>query len=212
MKMLEKSARSDALSGFGFGSAPVGPPPRSLEYDVRAYDVADMSGQHRAMAAEPMASGDGAESASAHAVPTPAPPSAGASGPEFSAMPRKPMQTGSVNVLFPGQSIPVPDEAAAATLSSAFGGPTQSGAPAGTTARPAPTELSLDSIFRDAVPPVEPRRESSAFSFDQFFGESPARSPSGSPTPRDRPATPAKDDESGDAEQFSNWLSGLKKK
>jgi hypothetical protein len=80
-------------------------------------------------------------------------------------------QTGSVSVLFPGAVVPGVDEAAAATLSSAFGGPSASQPlmippPA---MRPAATELSLDAIFGEDEVAIE-------------------------------------------AEQFSSWLSGLKKK
>jgi len=129
------------------------------------------------------------------------------------------MQTGSVNVLFPQHAVGAADESAAATLSDAFGGPTQPERPAsGHPARPAASELSLDSIFRESAAPAEPRRGPSAFSFDQFFTDT-AGAESASPA-SEAPATPAhgnaspdvSDPVSADAEQFSNWLAGLKKK
>jgi hypothetical protein len=137
-------------------------------------------------------------------------------------MARKPMQTGSVNVLFPQDAVRPTDETAAATLSSAFGGPTQTGAASvtGRPARPASNELSLDSIFRESPPPTEPRREASAFSFDQFFtdaagptsGSGSAVPSPGAAPPRDSTSDASGADTLSDAEQFSNWLAGLKKK
>jgi hypothetical protein len=149
------------------------------------------------------------------------------------------MQTGSVNVLFPERQVSAPDEAAAAALSSAFGGPSfqpeiDPSAPAGVkaeptaqsrtetatdvsgasgAARPALNELSLDSVFREsAASPPDPRREPSAFSFDQFFGETPPAAASGCSSGADSLLADSLDVGSADAEQFSNWLSGLKKK
>jgi tetratricopeptide (TPR) repeat protein len=207
---------SDTLVGFGLGSAIAAAPSRRYEFDVSAYDAAELSGQRApdsgAPTAEPPAA---AAPASGEAAP---PTSQTATEPaqDPSGLPRKPMQTGSVNVLFPGQSVAGPDETAAATLSSAFGGPTQPGAPgvggaAAGSARPAPSELSLDSIFRESPAPAQPRRESSPFSFDQFFEDAPPATGHAA-TPRDGPATGAPEDSSSDAEQFSNWLAGLKKK
>jgi hypothetical protein len=148
------------------------------------------------------------------------------------------MQTGSVNVLFPERPISAPDEAAAAALSSAFGGPSfqpevspasasakeepkpESNAEAkndvsgaSRSARPALNELSLDSVFREApAASPDPRREPSAFSFDQFFGETPPAAASGNTSGTDSLLGDSLDVGSADAEQFSNWLSGLKKK
>jgi hypothetical protein len=156
---------------------------------------------------------------SATVEPSPAGTEINGTGPSPS--PRKAMQTGSVNVLFPQTEVRPADETAAATLSDAFGGPTQVGAVAGGhPARPATNELSLDSIFREAgPPPSEPRREASAFSFDQFFTDtasqpspSPAPSNPGPGSPRDTAPIESSDSLSSDAEQFSNWLAGLKKK
>ncbi len=179
-------------------------------------------------AAAPVASGNGPDDASAGAESAPAPPAEPAPG-------RTPMQTGSVNVLFPERPVSAPDEAAAAALSSAFGGPsfqpelnpgpaaeskteaeaevkTDVSAASGS-ARPALNELSLDSVFRESpAASPDPRREPSAFSFDQFFGETPPAAASGSTSGTDSLLGDSLDVGSADAEQFSNWLSGLKKK
>ena len=128
---------------------------------------------------------------------------------------RAAMQTGSVNVLFPQHPVSAPDEAAAAALSSAFGGPSGKTEPqeGGRAARPARSELSLDSVFRESpAAAIDPRRESTAFSFDQFFGESPPAPQPGAVVASDAPQGDSLDLASADAEQFSNWLSGLKKK
>ena len=85
--------------------------------------------------------------------------------------PRRSIHTGSVSVLFPGAPVPGVDEAAAATLASAFGGtsPLQPMIVPPPAVRPAPNQLSLDAIFGGDELAVE-------------------------------------------AEQFTHWLSGLKKK
>ena len=98
------------------------------------------------------------------------PPAAEPGVPPLPPVPPVGAKTGSVSALFPGASVAGVDEAAAATLSSAFGGPSASQPlmippPA---VRPAATELSLDAIFGEDEVAVE-------------------------------------------AEQFSSWLSGLKK-
>ncbi len=204
------------------------------EYDVASYDAADMSGSMERIPSEPSP-----EAASAPTPPEPsahtAAPAATEPGPIAGHHPadpsdangtapeppvRKPMQTGSVNVLFPQQPVQVADETAAATLSGAYGGPSPSAVTSpGHPARPATNELSLDSIFRESAPPPEPRREQSAFSFDQFFTDSapPTRaapgpgSPASGPPPGGTAEEPSAEAPS-DAEQFTNWLSGLKKK
>ena len=139
------------------------------------------------------------------------PPSAAGSGDRPS---RAAMQTGSVNVLFP-QRVAGPDEEAAAALAGAFGGPSpHAQSPVvGRAARPAAQELSLDRVFRETAAPAEPRREAGAFSFDQFFGDTPPGLQPGAPSASDA-AVPgeASDVASADAEQFTSWLSGLKKK
>jgi tetratricopeptide (TPR) repeat protein len=156
---------------------------------------------------------------------------------EAAPAPRTSLQTGSVDVLFPDTPVVSDDEAAASTLSAAFGGPSPSPEVLGAPVRRASTELSLDSVFRETPPPgaAPGRRDASAFSFDQFFGYDPfaepdatgARGPvsvagEGSGTPTGASETPAADGgptasgpTSGGAaetEQFSSWLSGLKKK
>jgi tetratricopeptide (TPR) repeat protein len=140
----------------------------------------------------------------------------GGNGVAPAASPRKPMQTGSVNVLFPQQSIAASDEAAAATLSDAFGGPSPSAAvPPREAPRPAANELSLDSIFRESSPPQEPQRQPTAFSFDRFFTDSstaPASGVTEQPPASDTATPEGADPMAADAEQFSNWLAGLKKK
>jgi tetratricopeptide (TPR) repeat protein len=138
--------------------------------------------------------------------------------------------TGSVNGLFPDAHVAPSDQAAAETLSSAFASlaaPEASEPPQSPGVRRASTELSLDSVFRETPPPpsnTAPRREPGAFSFDQFFGYDPfangdttpskdsAPEPSSSSAEPPRPATGAPSTEPAETEQFSSWLSGLKKK
>jgi tetratricopeptide (TPR) repeat protein len=139
-----------------------------------------------------------------------------------------PAASGSVNGLFPDARVAPGDEAAAETLSTAFGGspvglPSE---PQGPGVRRASTELSLDSVFRETPPPQSPsagpaRRDQSAFSFDQFFGYDPfangdqgaaqdaATEASGE---HPGPATGGSTEPAAETEQFSSWLSGLKKK
>lgn len=77
----------------------------------------------------------------------------------------------------------------------------------GQPARPAAGELSLDQVFSDP-PPQRPSRKSASFSFDQFFSQT-AQVPAvpRSPTPSSvTPAQPSPEE----AEQFQNWLKGLK--
>ena len=238
------AASAGVIDDFGYTGAAAIAGGGVSEFDVASYDAADMSsavplaeshaGPEPVTEAATAVDSDG--SASAQAAPA-APPLAAPSeprsdltsmeaadpngtGPVTSA--RKPMQTGSVNVLFPQETVRPTDETAAATLSSAFGGPTQTGAASvtGRPARPASNELSLDSIFRESPPPAEPRREASAFSFDQFFtdatgpasGSSSAAPGPGAAPPRDSTLDASGADTLSDAEQFSNWLAGLKKK
>jgi tetratricopeptide (TPR) repeat protein len=125
-----------------------------------------------------------------------------------------PATEGSMNGLFAGSSIAPTDDAAASTLAGAFGGletpPAEPAPERGGAARPAATELSLDSVFREGPGSGESgRRESSAFSFDQFFG-SDANAENVSPIE----GTAGSDADSAgvETEQFSSWLSGLKKK
>ena len=76
----------------------------------------------------------------------------------------------------------------------------------GQPARQASGELSLDQVFSDP-PPQRPSRKSASFSFDQFFSQT-AQVPAvpRSATPSAVPAQPSPEE----AEQFQNWLKGLK--
>jgi hypothetical protein len=206
--VVRQSGQADAFSLLGFGSTS-----ESSEFDVTAYEGSGISQP----AGAPSAAADDASPVAEAPV---AQPTVAADTP-----PRAAMQTGSVDVLFPQHPISAPDEAAAAALSGAFGGIGGSFASepkpdaktdtptAGGSARPALNELSLDSVFRESPAATpEPRRETSAFSFDQFFGETPQQPPSGRTSGADALLGDALDVGSADAEQFSNWLSGLKKK
>jgi len=147
---------------------------------------------------------------SLHAAP---PETPSVAEPETVAAPAAPRNSGqvdaSVNGLFAGSNVAASDDAAASTLAGAFGG-TQPEAPQEERAvRPAKNELSLDTVFRESPGEANPtRRESSAFSFDQFFG-SDANADNVSPIE----GANGNDDSAGnETEQFSSWLSGLKKK
>jgi len=147
---------------------------------------------------------------SLHAAP---PETPSVAEPETVAAPAAPRSSGqvdaSVNGLFAGSNVAASDDAAASTLAGAFGG-TQPEAPQEERAvRPAKNELSLDTVFRESPGEANPtRRESSAFSFDQFFG-SDANADNVSPIE----GANGNDDSAGnETEQFSSWLSGLKKK
>jgi tetratricopeptide (TPR) repeat protein len=144
---------------------------------------------------------------------------------------------GSVDVLFPEEPVPSSDEAAAAALSGAFGGPSMTQAMAGVSAighagtagaahtatRPARDELSLDSIFRDEDAEhgeTHTSRGSANFSFDQFFADMSSDSGQSQPSGEGSAggadvspdATGASDPLAFETEQFTNWLAGLKKK
>jgi tetratricopeptide (TPR) repeat protein len=130
--------------------------------------------------------------------------------------------------VFPGASIGAADETAARRLAAIYpAGPRPSGGAAvaeppaapqppaapvavaelpGQPARPASSDLSLDQVFTDP-PPARPSRKSASFSFDQFFSQT-AQVPAatGRPTPNVTPAQPSPEE----AEQFQNWLKGLK--
>ncbi len=120
---------------------------------------------------------------------------------------------GTIDALFDGGGGTAEDQGAAATLAGAFGVvaddsamPTApiSGAPA----RRATTELSLDSVFREPLPPPSPAP--AGFSFDRFFaGGTPARGAAVNETPaQGQPSESAAED----IEQFNSWLDGLKKR
>jgi hypothetical protein len=165
-------------------------------------------------------SGD-AESFAFDETESPAHPSTPAAPPAPESPPAP--ATGSVNGLFPDAHVAPVDEAAAETLSTAFGGATEP--PQGPGVRRASTELSLDSVFRETQPPSPPagtgRRDQSAFSFDQFFGYDPFANgdaagakdaPGEASTEHSGPATGGSKEPAAETEQFSSWLSGLKKK
>jgi tetratricopeptide (TPR) repeat protein len=127
------------------------------------------------------------------------------------AAPRNSGQTdASVNGLFADASVPPSDEAAASTLASAFGG-SEPAPPPERAVRQAKNELSLDTVFREGPGESNPaRRESSAFSFDQFFGSD---TNTENVSPIEGVVGNSADDNGGtETEQFSSWLSGLKKK
>ncbi len=78
----------------------------------------------------------------------------------------------------------------------------------GQPARPASHELSLDQVFGEA-PPQRPSRKSASFSFDQFFSQT-AQTPSAPAQPVPSAPLPAQPSPE-EAEQFQNWLKGLKR-
>ncbi|HTA73503.1 MAG TPA: tetratricopeptide repeat protein [Gemmatimonadaceae bacterium] len=130
------------------------------------------------------------------------------------AAPRNSGQTdASVNGLFSGSTVAPTDDAAASTLAGAFGGAQPEAPPPAQerAVRPAKNELSLDTVFRESSSSDggPTRRESSAFSFDQFFGND-TNTDNVSPI---EGAVENHDESAGaETEQFSSWLSGLKKK
>jgi hypothetical protein len=133
--------------------------------------------------------------------------------PDAVAAPAAPRNSGqvdaSMNGLFRGSTVAPHDDAAASTLAGAFSGSHPEAPPQERAVRPASNELSLDTVFRESPSDANPtRRESSAFSFDQFFG-SDANADNVSPIE----GVNGNDDSAGnETEQFSSWLSGLKKK
>ena len=74
----------------------------------------------------------------------------------------------------------------------------------GTPAHRAPTELSLDHVFKSGTPRGQNK---DAFSFDQFFSEDAAEQS----TPSTEPASEPRADANDDIAQFNAWLNGLKK-
>lgn len=153
-------------------------------------------------------------------VPEPEPPRAEASPepePTPVAAPAAPRNSGqtdaSVNGMFSGSTVAPTDDAAASTLAGAFGGTQPEAPPAQERAvRPAKNELSLDTVFRESSSGdgSPTRRESSAFSFDQFFGND---TNTDNVSPIEGAAENNNDESAGvETEQFSSWLSGLKKK
>jgi len=149
---------------------------------------------------------------------------------------------GGVDALFGGARAAREDEAAAAALAGAFGAeaapPERSAPPAGmfgapadapgrggrptaetgaqpvsgNPSRPASTPLSLDHVFREPRRPGDARRDSLAFSFDQFFAESGPPAPDAAAAAGGAPDAPSAEPSPNDLEQFNSWLEGLKKK
>lgn len=123
--------------------------------------------------------------------------------------------SGSLDVLFGVERVDGGDENAASLLARAFGTgelPAVGGEPprpetpiGGRPSERAPTELTLDAVFRDSDRPRS-RRSTGEFSFDQFFSEQPA-SEEGVPSTSDAEAGAPED-----IQQFNSWLQGLKKK
>jgi tetratricopeptide (TPR) repeat protein len=130
------------------------------------------------------------------------------------AAPRNSGQTdASVNGLFSGSTVAPTDDAAASTLAGAFGGAQPEAPPTAQerAVRPAKNELSLDTVFRESSSSDggPTRRESSAFSFDQFFGND---TNTDNVSPIEGAAENTDESAGVETEQFSSWLSGLKKK
>ena len=91
------------------------------------------------------------------------------------------------------------DDAAAQQLASAFSPSETAGRPS----RAADSELSLDHLFRDV-----PRESSGAVTLDAFFAASGGDTSEASDAADDA----ADEARTGDIEQFTAWLEGLKKK
>ena len=73
----------------------------------------------------------------------------------------------------------------------------------GTPAHRAPTELSLDHVFKAN----SPRGNKDAFSFDQFFSDDASEDS----TPAVEPSSEPRADANDDIAQFNAWLNGLRK-
>ena len=120
-----------------------------------------------------------------------------------------------LDALFAGNGIDPDDQAAATTLAGAFDAATMPAAPSGPRGRPtraAPSELSLDHVFRESGGDAGLQRPRSDFSFDQFFSDEASdasqrsNGDEGPPEPAGEPPSP------DDIGQFNAWLEGLKKK
>jgi len=111
-----------------------------------------------------------------------------------------------VGAFFGNKPVADADDAAARTLALAFSsengrGASSAGGIAGTPARVAARELSLDAVFASEQAPASP----SSFSFDQFFSQ-------GAATDAAAPTTPSNAESQDDVAQFTSWLQGLKRK
>jgi hypothetical protein len=73
---------------------------------------------------------------------------------------------------------------------------------------PAPNELSLDHVFRNATPAAGGQAQSSTFSFDQFFSQQAHQDVSATESESGSEASGGASD---DIQQFNAWLEGLKK-
>lgn len=163
-----------------------GTPPRGTnEYDVSDFETTNWDEPRGPAAPTPLGV-------------TPTRPATPAAGPE--------RVGGTVDALFGNAGTSDEDEAAANALAGAFN-PTPAAQPA---VRPATGELSLDHVFRETPRQSGAhRRESSAFSFDQFFSEGAEAAPAAPTPPAAQPGAGAPGDND---EQFNAWLEGLKQK
>lgn len=108
--------------------------------------------------------------------------------------------------LFAEAPVSPADDEAARALSSAFDDFLSESGAAGQPAREASSELSLDSVFRDASSPAPAARPNGAMSFDDFFSEE-----NGESRNRGEQRGEAGDAGPSDLETFHAWLEGLKK-
>ena len=135
--------------------------------------------------------------------------------PSYFAAPSAPQADDGLDALFAGADIDPDDHAAATTLAGAFDSTSLPAAPAGPRGRPtraAPSELSLDNVFRESGGDAGLQKPRSDFSFDQFFSDDATASSShanGDEGPAEPSAEPPSPDDIG---QFNAWLEGLKKK
>ena len=129
-------------------------------------------------------------------------PSLAAEGPSTPAASASDSVSTSLGVLFSeaDAAAPSPEPREANSLGGAVATPIS-----GTPAHRAPTELSLDHVFKSNTPRA-PEKE--GFSFDQFFSEGAAEQQS---TPRAEPANEPHVESGDDIAQFNAWLNGLKK-
>ena len=108
-----------------------------------------------------------------------------------------------IGSFFGNAAVPDADEAAARTLALAFTPENGRGGPsgiAGSPARVAANELSLDAVFSSQA-----AASPSNFSFDQFFSKNAAGD-------QGHGATESRADSPDDVAQFTSWLQGLKRK
>jgi hypothetical protein len=152
----------------------------------------------------------------AHATPSPAAPrvsSPAVTAPSVTAAASSAESVTSLDQLFAGGTISPEDEHVALAFAQVAGAVEMGAASVkGKPTAPAATELSLDSVFRDAdadarVTGTVPR-QSQTLRFDQFFataGEESEPPPPPVSAPAGEPGSPA------ELQQFQSWLTGLKK-